>query len=186
MRILTVLVILLLAFLSACTPKEVVNTSEEAPVVEEISAAPDTLSYDFLSEGDRYAGETSAEAQADLPPLAPVFEPVVEEPELPEETEETVSIADPPMEIQEEISPVAVEEKTEELFWVQLFASSSKEKALAMARSAESKLQGPVRVFFLDPHYKVLTGGFAEKEEALKLRAELVTRGYPDAWIFHP
>jgi len=36
----------------------------------------------------------------------------------------------------------------------------------------------------VEPYYKVLVGGFVDREDAVDLRRHVVSLGYDDAWIF--
>lgn len=162
----TIILMAVLA-LAACTPKNKVQVEEKSvpPTIQAIpaEAAPDTLDYDFLAE-EGVGRIEDIPAEADLP--------VFEEPEEVEEAIWTIS--------EEVEEPKAMEG----LFWVQIFATRSHDKAKEIAAEAEDRLSHPVETHFLPPYYKVLVGGFEDREEAVKLRDLLVNKGYRDAWIF--
>ncbi len=162
-----IIILAALLALSACTPKNKVQEDAQAPPppVSEtpMEAVPDTLDYDFLAEED--TGEIEEiPAEADLPVI-----------EKPAEVEEVIWTI--PEEVEE---PQA----TEGLFWVQIFATRSHERAKEIAAEAEDRLSHRIETHFLSPYYKVLVGGFTTREEAVKLRDRLVSKGYRDAWIF--
>jgi hypothetical protein len=67
---------------------------------------------------------------------------------------------------------------------VQIFAGSTRASAEETARAAASRLDERVRVEYVEPYYKVLVGGFVDREDAVDLRRHVVDLGYEDAWIF--
>jgi hypothetical protein len=70
------------------------------------------------------------------------------------------------------------------LFYVQVFASTSRPSAEEHALTADAQLEQPVRILFIDSFYKVLVGGYANRDDAVALRRTLTEAGYKDAWIF--
>lgn len=159
-----------LVFLGACTPKVPVTEVEVTPVVQPAAeASPDTLVYDFMEEQEP-AVEEALLPEADLPPLE---EPAIEEVAEPEVEPEVPTVT-------QEILP----EESTPAFWVQVFASSTRERAEQFALDLDGKVTDVVRILHVEPHYKVLVGGFPLREDAMKLRQELVQKGYSDAWIF--
>lgn len=152
--------------LAACTPKEKVE-KEPLPSSRDIElppASPDTLEYDFLEE-----------QPAEPPAEPPRPEPDLPAPEEPEERSEPIWTLP-----EDKPAPQAAEG----LFWVQIFATRSHERAEQIAAEAGERLTQRIEVHFLDPYYKVLVGGFDRREPAVELRDRLVHKGYPDAWIF--
>jgi len=164
-----VIMMALVAF-GACSPKEPVQNDpwlETKTEPASYEAEADTLTYDFLTE-------SGAEAEAEVAP----------EPDLPvldEAPAETVVATPPPA---PEPEATMTEIHSGPLFYVQIFASSNRKSAEEIARKADTRLDQTVRILFLDPYYKVLVGGFADKDDAVVLRRDLTEIGYPDAWIF--
>jgi hypothetical protein len=168
----------------ACSPKQSLQNDpwlDADPVVEEVAVVPsDTLTYDFLAEE---------------PPPPPEADAVLAEPDLPVLDEEPPPASLPPPAAAQPGSPAApaatpppVETASSApaspLFYVQVFASTSRPSAEEHALAADAELEQPVRILFMDPFYKVLVGGFAAREEAVALRRTLSEAGYKDAWIF--
>jgi hypothetical protein len=155
------IIVLGILAMAACTPKN--KVVEEIPVSSlpmiESEAVPDTLDYNFLTEETITLTEESP-VEADLPVLESKPEAVWT---IPEDKPEPKAAAD--------------------LFWVQIFATRSRDKAEQIAGDAEDRLSHIVETHFLDPYYKVLVGGFEIREDAVKLRDTLVGKGYRDAWI---
>ncbi len=164
-----------LFLLGACSPKEPVknepwrsNPGDDTD--DEVQA--DTLTYDFLAESQAEDDETPApepdmpvhdESPVDSAPEAVAAVPVAATPPAPEALTEPASGAP--------------------LFYVQVFASNNRKGAEDLALKADEKLDETVRILFLDPYYKVLVGGFTDRDEAVLLRRELTEMGYKGAWI---
>jgi len=83
----------------------------------------------------------------------------------------------------EEKEPPKVEESTGSGFRVQIFASSSLEKAEAVAKQAGAAFSERVYVEYSAPLYRVRVGDFATKEQALALKEKAVQAGYEGAWV---
>jgi len=154
--------------LAGCTPKNKVKEDVPPPPPPtewktQSEAVPDTLDYDFLGEAVAESFGESSEAEADLP--------VIEEVEK-EEPIWTIPESRP--------APKAAPG----LYWVQIFATRNLDRAEQIAGEARDRLSHSIEIHFLDPYYKVLVGGFGEREEAVDLRDRLVNKGYRDAWIF--
>ena len=82
-----------------------------------------------------------------------------------------------------EKEPPRVEEDTGAGFRVQIFASSSLEKAEAVAKQARSVFSERVYVEYSAPLYRVRVGDFSTKEQALELKERAVQAGYEGAWV---
>lgn len=179
-----------LVLAAACSPKQSIQRDpwlDAETVYEETAVAPsDTLTYDFLAEEPPPPAEADAVlAEPDLPVLdetppaaaalpgsAPYSEsPAVAAPSAPP------AVTPPPVE-------TASSAPASPLFYVQVFASTSRPSAEEHALTADAQLEQPVRILFMDPFYKVLVGGFASRDEAVGLRRSLTEAGYKDAWIF--
>ncbi len=161
MRFKFMIILAVLSAMTACTPKNKVEKDipvSTIPVIES-EVLPDTLDYNFLQEETIVLREESP-VEADLPVLETPAEPIWSIPE------------DRP-----------VPQAAEDLFWVQIFATRSRDKAEQIAAEAENRLSHSIETHCLDPYYKVLVGGFATREDAVKLRDNLVSKGYRDAWI---
>jgi cell division protein FtsN len=173
-RFVTVILAALL-MLGACSPKEPVKndpwlSSPEENAEYEVQA--DTLTYDFLAESQAEA-ESAPTPEPDLPVLD-------ESPtEAPPETVAAVPVATTPP------APEALTKPAGDspLFYVQIFASNNRKGAEDLALKADGKLDQTVRILFLEPYYKVLVGGFTDRDEAVLLRRELTDLGYKGAWI---
>jgi len=174
---------------AACSPKPTIQNDpwlDEETVVDAAVATGDTLTYDFLAEEPPPPAEADAVlAEPDLPVLdetpPPAELPLTEAPTAPVETAlapSTPPAATPP--------PVetASSAPSSPLFYVQVFASTSRRSAEEHALAADAQLEQPVRILFLDPFYKVLVGGYANRDDAVALRRTLAEAGYKDAWIF--
>jgi len=84
----------------------------------------------------------------------------------------------------EEAEPPAVQEEDVRLgYRVQIFASSSLEKAEDIARQARAVFTEQVYVEYSAPLYRVRVGDFLSKEEAMLLRDRAVESGYEGAWV---
>lgn len=165
-------IMMALLMLGACSPKEPVQNDpwlEKAPEPASYEAEADTLTYDFLAESG-----TEVEAEVAPEPDLPVLD------EAP--VEAAAEMTTPPPVAQPEA--VVPEMSSGPLFYVQVFASSNRKSAEEVALKADSRLDQTVRILFLDPYYKVLVGGFVDKDEAVVLRRDLTEIGYTDAWIF--
>ncbi|MFH0779021.1 MAG: SPOR domain-containing protein [Candidatus Eisenbacteria bacterium] len=68
-------------------------------------------------------------------------------------------------------------------FRVQVFASSSLEKADEVAKEMRARFRERVYVEYSAPLYKIRMGDFATKEEASLFREKLVEAGYEGAWV---
>jgi len=167
-----------LLLMLACTAKQ---STRRQPWDQASSQAPpaalpasqvesDTLTYDFLAEAAPLE-EGSGLAEADLPEL--VTEDQVSAPRAGSE-------APPPA--RSSAPRPAVDESP--LFWVQIFASGSRQSAEEFAVEADARLSERVRILYLEPYYKVLVGGLPTREDAVSLRQALVELGYEGAWIF--
>ena len=66
---------------------------------------------------------------------------------------------------------------------VQIFASSSLEKAEQVAGKARSLFSERVYVEYSAPLYRVRVGNFASKEDALRFKEKAVQSGYDGAWV---
>ncbi|MBN2170754.1 MAG: SPOR domain-containing protein [Candidatus Krumholzibacteriota bacterium] len=166
------LILLALSLLVGCSPKEPVRNDPWLEPEAAVEAAPDTLSYDFLIEeapplADEAAAAETAPAEADLPVIEEEAEPAPAT-----TTPAPVQTAPPAAEID---GP---------LYWVQIFAGSTRASAEETARAAAARLDERVRVEYVEPYYKVLVGGFVDREDAVDLRRDVVALGYEDAWIF--
>ena len=168
-------ILLSILILAGCTPKQEPNFDpwQDSASDETVIADSDTLTYNFLEEAEAEVSPPADEV-ADLPVIADsgVVETV-------EAEVEAIPVA--PVEVEVPRVP-DVEEGP--LFWVQLFASGSRKSAEEIALQADAKIEDRVRILFLDPYYKVLAGGFSNREEAVELRREMTEMGYKDAWIF--
>ncbi len=166
-----------IALLLGCSPKEPISSDPwmEDPQSEYTEEA-DTLTYDFLAEAEPEGSET-VPAEPDLP--------VLQEESARTESEYSPAVEDtaPPIEAVP-VAPRSLDPEEGPLFWVQIFASGSRDSAEEYALKADDQLDERVRILYLDPHYKVLVGGFPQRESAVELRRELVERGYEGAWIF--
>lgn len=177
---------------AACSPKPSIQNDpwlELPPAAETPIAASDTLVYDFLAEEPPPPPEEDAVlAEPDLPvldelPIAAAEPPVASaEPSTPPASEAPAASAAP------EATPPPIEtldpEPAAPLFYVQIFASPSRQSAEEHALEADARLEQPVRILWLDPYYKVLVGGYTDRGEAVALRRTLAEQGYKDAWIF--
>jgi cell division septation protein DedD len=83
----------------------------------------------------------------------------------------------------EEKEPPRVEETSGEGFRVQIFASSSLEKAETVARQARTVFSESVYVEYSAPLYRVRVGDFSTKEQALEMKEKAVRAGYEGAWV---
>lgn len=165
---------MLALLLGACSPKEPVHndpwmdTEPEPATPASYEVEADTLTYDFLAE-EAVADDPAAEAEADLPVAdEPVAEPAV--------VEEAPPVIAP--------EPVAPPQPSGPLYYVQIFASKSRQSAEELALKADNRLDETVRILYLEPYYKVLVGGFADRDAAVVLRRDLTDMGYQGAWIF--
>ena len=170
--------------LGACSAKNSTKQPSEDPFaaargVEVAKANTDTLTYDFLAETSA-APEASSRYvpdQADLPELSDM-EVAAIEPKVPPTTAKPR--LDPPV----RQATQAPSDAEGHLFWVQIFASSNRKSAEEFALEADGRLEERVRILFLEPYYKVLVGGYADREKAVDLRRDLTSVGYEGAWIF--
>jgi len=186
------LVLLAAALLAAaCSPKPSLQNDpwlELPPAAETPVAASDTLVYDLLAEEPPPPPEENAViAEPDLPvlddlPIASAAPPPADatpaHPEAAATSAEPAAAATPPP--VETLSP----EPSAPLFYVQIFASTSRQSAEEHALEADARLEQPVRILWLDAFYKVLVGGYTDRNEAVALRRALAEQGYKDAWIF--
>jgi cell division septation protein DedD len=85
--------------------------------------------------------------------------------------------------VEEQEPPKVEEQGSGSGYRVQIFASSSLEKAEDVAKHARTVFSEPVYVEYSAPLYRVRVGDFSSKEEALVLKAEAVDAGYEGAWI---
>jgi cell division septation protein DedD len=116
---------------------------------------------------ERVAGEEELEA---------IPEPMASE-EQPMAGEEAASYVEPQ-------EPAGIEEADVEAgYRVQIFASSSLERAEEVAGEARVVFAEPVYVEYSVPLYKVRVGDFASKEEALQFRQRAIEMGYEGAWV---
>ncbi len=164
----------ILFLLGACSPKEPVQndpwlSSPDESVDYEVQA--DTLTYDFLAESQADE-EASPEPEPDLP--------VVDE-----SPAETVAEVEAPAPVVATPAPESIVAPASgaPLFYVQIFASNNRKGAEDLALKADEKLDETVRILFLEPYYKVLVGGFEDRDEAVMLRRDLTDMGYKGAWI---
>lgn len=163
--------------LSACSSKQPIQSDpwmDSPNTPETYTASSDTLTYDFLAE-EGVAAADAVPAEADLPveDTAPPSTPIPASAPAPQE------LAAAPLPV-ESAAPAA----SGPLFYVQIFASGNRQSAEEVALEADSRFDKPVRILFLDPYYKVLVGGFTERDDAVILRRDLTEMGYKDAWIF--
>ncbi|UCF79365.1 MAG: SPOR domain-containing protein [Candidatus Eiseniibacteriota bacterium] len=66
---------------------------------------------------------------------------------------------------------------------VQIFASSSMERAEEVASQARSVFTESVYVEYSVPLYKVRVGNFLSKDEAMQFRQRAIEAGYEGAWV---
>lgn len=85
--------------------------------------------------------------------------------------------------VEEEEPPRVEEGAVAPVFRVQIFASSSLEKAEAVATQARTVFSERVYVEYSAPLYRVRVGDFSVKEEALALKERAVQVGYDGAWV---
>lgn len=84
----------------------------------------------------------------------------------------------------EEKEPPRVEEDASRMgYRVQIFATSSLEKAEAVAKQARAVFSERVYVEYSAPLYRVRVGDFSTKEQALELKEKAVQAGYEGAWV---
>ena len=91
--------------------------------------------------------------------------------------------AEEPSSYIEEREPPKVEEGAGSGFRVQIFASSSLEKAEAVAKQARTVFSDRVYVEYSAPLYRVRVGDFSTKEQALVFKDKAVQAGYDGAWV---
>jgi cell division septation protein DedD len=125
----------------------------------------------------RPPAEEAVESAASEEELEAIPEPVTSEEQAVPADEESHSFIE-----QEE--PVGVEETDiESGYRVQIFASSSLERAEEVANEARTIFIEHVYVEYSVPLYKVRVGDFAFKEEALQFRQRAIEEGYEGAWV---
>ena len=90
---------------------------------------------------------------------------------------------EPPSYIEEKEPPKVEEDAAGAGFRVQIFASSSLEKAEAVAKQARTVFSERVYVEYSAPLYRVRVGDFSRKEQALELKERAVQAGYEGAWV---
>jgi hypothetical protein len=66
---------------------------------------------------------------------------------------------------------------------VQVFAGSSRETAMAVARELRDACSAAVHVDYLEPHYKVRLGDCPSRNDCLSLQADVRKQGWTSAWI---
>jgi len=88
-----------------------------------------------------------------------------------------------PSYIEEKEPPKVEEDASGSGFRVQIFASSSLEKAEAVAKQARTVFSERVYVEYSAPLYRVRVGDFTTKEAALGLKEKAVQAGYEGAWV---
>ena len=88
-----------------------------------------------------------------------------------------------PSYVEEKEPPRIEEDASGPGFRVQIFASSSLEKAEEVAKQARTVFSERVYVEYSAPLYRVRVGDFSTKEEALQLKARAVEAGYEGAWV---
>ncbi|KPJ61370.1 MAG: hypothetical protein AMJ46_01340 [Latescibacteria bacterium DG_63] len=121
--------------------------------------------------------EKDVESAASEEELEAIPEPVSSETQPADEEEEISSYIE-----QEE--PAGVEEtEIESGYRVQIFASSSLERAEEVASEARAVFTERVYVEYSVPLYKVRVGDFLYKEEALQFRQRAIEAGYEGAWV---
>ena len=123
-------------------------------------------------------------------PVAREVESVAGEEELeaipePVSTEEQVFSDEQPVpSYVEQEEPAGVEEAdVESGYRVQIFASSSLERAEEVAAEARAVFAERVYVEYSVPLYKVRVGDFAYKDDALEFRQTAIDAGYEGAWV---
>ena len=105
-------------------------------------------------------------------------------PEAVSPQKKAASQADTPSSYVEQEVPANVEERdVASGYRVQIFASSSLEKAEEVAGKARNSFPDRVYVEYSTPLYRVRIGNFASKDDALKFREKVVQAGYEGAWI---
>jgi hypothetical protein len=68
-------------------------------------------------------------------------------------------------------------------FRVQLYATRDVEKAKKVAESARNIFSMQTYIEYQDPYYKVRLGDFRTREEAERMRYNVTSGGFEDAWI---
>ncbi len=68
-------------------------------------------------------------------------------------------------------------------YGVQVFASSSAERARSLSQSLKSRVKAPIQLIEGDGLWKVVLGRFSKRESAEELRNRLRKSGFQDAWI---
>jgi len=83
------------------------------------------------------------------------------------------------------VAPVAPATTVQPDFYygVQVFASSSADRARSLSQSLKSKLNAKIRLIEGDGLWKVVLGRFPKREAAEELRNRLRRSGFQDAWI---
>ncbi len=133
------------------------------------SCAREPLGRDRTSAGTR---RQPAESELEAIPA-----PVSPQKKAAQSAEETQSYV-------EEKEPPRVEEDAAGTgFRVQIFASSSLEKAEAVAKQARTIFSERVYVEYSAPLYRVRVGDLSSKEQALELKEKAVKAGYDGAWV---
>jgi len=155
----TILLILAVAFAAGCTPAKRTGTSRAA------SSAP----YDFKKEGT-------------IPPVAPEKR-ASEDPDV-----EEVAIEETPLEIEEADAPIDTTRSEPvrtmmEGFRVQVFATGAEDVANTARYAAEARLGVEAHVEVVDGIYKVRVGDCKTREDAEVLLARCQEGFYKDAWI---
>lgn len=94
----------------------------------------------------------------------------------------------PPTETPSQYVPQEAPAKVEESniasgYRVQIFASSSLEKADGIAAKAKSLFTEKVYVEYSAPLYRVRVGNFTTKDAALQFRDKVVQSGFEGAWV---
>ncbi len=121
--------------------------------------------------------ERAAESAAGEEELEAIPEPV-------ESGREAVTAEEEPYSYMEEREPAGVEETdVDSGYRVQIFASSSLERAEEVAEEARAVFVENVYVEYSVPLYKVRVGDFISKEEALQFRQRAIEQGYEGAWV---
>ena len=68
-------------------------------------------------------------------------------------------------------------------FMIQVLSTKNGDTAEAMRMKLISQINHSVRVIFEAPSYKVRVGAFTQRKDAERLRKQLFTLGYRQAWI---
>jgi hypothetical protein len=138
---------------AGCAPREVVREAEEDSFVEDL--------HRYEKEFDPTAYNTTLAVQRDeeTPGRQPanVAFPEIDEPEVPEYAQG---------------------------FRIQLYSTSDIEAAQEVYTAADSLFTGHwIYVVYEVPFYKVRLGDFSSRPQANRMMAEIVGRGFRDAWV---